>query len=142
MRVRACVVFATIAVLGVGWAGCTHTDYVPPASADGSANDGTLDEFLIVEDTFECSPCFQVCACTPGDTFYSPGKCMTVYCPPEGMWGGPGECGGLGCAEASPEPEAGPEAGPTDAGRDGPDATSAGDSGGDSGMDATDAPGQ
>jgi hypothetical protein len=51
----------------------------------------------------ECNPCFQFCACTPGQTVYSAAQCMTYTCPPTGVWGAMGCTGPSMCPDASEE---------------------------------------
>jgi hypothetical protein len=84
----------------LAWTAC-HSSSVPlPASTGDAASDTGDDGGAIVgqPDGEPCNPCIQVCACTPGFTFYDPGTCTTYTCL-DGAWGGMG-CLGLGCHEA------------------------------------------
>jgi hypothetical protein len=54
-----------------------------------------------------CNPCFQICPCTPGFTFYDPGTCTTYTCL-DGAWGGI-SCVGLGCVDAGEAGDGGEE---------------------------------
>lgn len=64
----------------------------------GTGDDGTVD--VAIEPP--CNPCYQYCACTPGDTVYSPTACMTYSCPGSGVWG-KFNCLGHGCVDAAEE---------------------------------------
>ncbi|HEY1690801.1 MAG TPA: hypothetical protein VGG39_01485 [Polyangiaceae bacterium] len=94
---------ATAAVCGLTWIACSnrpHNSMAVPvdASDDGSSDDGSGIDF----DSGTCSPCGQICACEPGDSFYSPAACGTYTCPSDGIWGGVDWCQGDGCPEAAP----------------------------------------
>ncbi len=131
MRLRAYFVAAGVLTCGVASITCSHTQYAEPPGPDGS-NEGALEDTYFVPDTFECDPCTLVCSCTTGDTYFNPGKCMTVTCGASGMWGG--SCLGLGCEDAEPA-ETGE---PTDGSPDGSDGATNPDASGDA-ADATSA---
>ena len=81
-----------------------------------------------------CNPCFEYCACTPGESLSPPTTCTTTMCPGSGVWGKL-DCPGQGCTDAAEE-EASSE--PSDASTsEGGDAMSATDS---AATDAGDAP--
>ena len=93
-----------LVLAGVTWIACKSSSS-GSASGDDGGDDGGSDVAQQPEGP-ACDPCLQVCACTPGDMYFSPGNCMTVTCGPSGMWGG-GGCVGLGCVDAADDGEAG-----------------------------------
>ncbi len=107
------------------WTACRSSSYpLSPESNPDASDDQSLHEEATPLPP-DCNPCLQVCACTPGDTFFATGSCMTYTCV-SGTWGA-FDCLGLGCDEAGDAPfEVGSEA-------------SAGDSGDSSLADAGDA---
>jgi hypothetical protein len=82
-------------MLLVPWTAC-HASSSPYAGAN-SGDDAAEAESAPEPESAppECNPCFQLCPCTPGDTFFSPGTCTTYTCL-DGAWGG-GGCLGPGC---------------------------------------------
>jgi hypothetical protein len=98
----------------LAWTAC-HSASVPLPASTGDAASDTGEEPIVEQPEGEaCNPCFQVCPCTPGLTFYDPGTCTTYTCL-NGTWGGTG-CGGLGCHDASRDGEGGDATLPQDAG--------------------------
>jgi hypothetical protein len=77
---------------------CKSTGAARPTDSADADDDAALDA-TFTPDSFECNPCFEVCACTLGDTFVSPRDCRTYICE-DGAWGGMG-CVGRGCDDAS-----------------------------------------
>jgi hypothetical protein len=94
MRRRLALTALTAWTLVVAWTAC-HAGTSPAGGNSGgdAADAGSPPETESAPP--ECNPCFQLCACTPGDTFFSPGTCTTYTCV-DGAWGG-GGCLGLGC---------------------------------------------
>ena len=123
-RRRLLLVGFALVWVGAAWAGCKSA----ASSASGSGDDAgdASDDMTAQPDNGQpCNPCLAVCACTPGDTYFSPGNCMTVFCGPSGTWGGVG----LGCMDAADDGEAGETDGTTgDGGGDG--STESGNEGG------------
>lgn len=98
---------ATAAVCGLAWIACSNRPQnsmnVPEDASSDDGPDGSSDDGSGIDlDSGTCSPCGEICACTPGDSFYSPAACGTYTCPASGMWGGATWCQGHGCPEASP----------------------------------------
>jgi hypothetical protein len=98
---------ATAALFAFAWIACSSRpnnamnvpgDASSEGGPDGSSGEGSGIDF----DSGTCSPCGEICACTPGDSFYSQQACGTYTCPPSGVWGGTTWCKGHGCPEAAP----------------------------------------
>jgi hypothetical protein len=88
--------------LGATWIACRGSSSEQPGVDDaGDAGDAGADgDAASDEDTGgECSPCYQACACTPGDQWPAPQACVTYVCGAGGVWG-PFECLGQGCPPA------------------------------------------
>jgi hypothetical protein len=99
---RAWVGLGVSVVASLVWWSCSNSSAGGGGAADaGEAGDDASDAAVIEES--DCNPCFQFCACTPGQTLYSPTLCMTYTCPPNGVWGVMGCTGPSMCADASDE---------------------------------------
>jgi len=128
-----------LGLAGATWIACKSSSS-GSASGDDGGDDGGSDATQQPEGP-TCNPCLQVCACTPGDTYFSPGNCMTVTCGPSGTWGG-GGCVGLGCVDATDDGEAGETDATTEVGAEASAEASADaepESGGEASVDAADA---
>ncbi len=102
MQSRAWVGFGIACLASLAWWSCSNSSASGGGAPDGgeageAATDGTIGEGP------ECNPCFQFCACTPGEMVYSAAQCMTYTCPPTGVWGATGCTGPSMCADASDE---------------------------------------
>ena len=130
MQSRAWVGFGFSVVASVVWWSCSDSSAGGGGATDaGEGGDDAIDGAVIEES--DCNPCFQFCACTPGETLYSPTQCTTFTCPPNGVWGAMGCTGPSKCVDASDEQPVAADAsgeaasdalgdGPTDASSDAP----------------------
>jgi len=106
---RAWAGFGVSVVASLVWWSCSNSSAGGGGAADaGEAGDDASDS-AVVEET-ECNPCFQLCACTPGQPVYSPKQCMKYTCPPNGVWGSLGCTGPSMCVDASDEQPAATDA--------------------------------
>jgi hypothetical protein len=115
------------------WWSCSNSSAGGGGAADAGEAGNDASDGAVIEGP-DCNPCFQFCACTPGQMLYSPAQCMTFTCPPNGVWGAMGCTGPSMCVDASDEQPAAMDAA-TDASGDA--ATDAhGDASGDAPSDA------
>jgi hypothetical protein len=142
MRFQLALPAALVFAFAATWVACHGSSSEQAGVEDaGEAGEGDDDVFAPSGDDSgtECTPCYQACACTPGDQWPAPQACATYTCGPGGTWG-PFECLGHGCPQP---PDAGTDAShdaredaPGDAPADGPE-----DAPGDGAIDvAADAP--
>jgi len=120
-----------LVVAGLTWLACKSSSS-GSAGGDDGGDDGS--DSAQQPEGPECNPCLQVCACTAGDMYFSPGNCMTVTCGPSGTWGG-GGCVGLGCVDATDDGEAGETDATTEVSAEG-SAEAGPESGGEASVDA------
>lgn len=103
VQFRPSVTFAATLLAGAAWWACSNSS----AGGGGGPDAGEAGEDVTVDvqSEPECDPCYDYCACTPGDSVYSPTACMTYVCPGSGVWG-KFDCLGHGCMDAAEEEEA------------------------------------
>jgi hypothetical protein len=90
---------ALILAFGATWIACRGSSS-EQAGVDDAGDAGADVDAASDEDAgCGCSPCYQACACTPGDQWPAPQACATYVCGAGGMWG-PFECLGKGCPPA------------------------------------------
>jgi hypothetical protein len=106
---RAWVGFGFSVVASLVWWSCSNSSAGGGGATDAGAGGDDASDGAVIEES-ECNPCFQFCACIPGQTLYSPTQCMTFTCPPNGVWGAMGCTGPSMCVDASDEQPAAPDA--------------------------------
>ncbi len=94
--------FGVVVVASAAWWSCSNSSAGGGAGPDGGEAGEDASDVTMAEGP-ECNPCFQFCACRPGEMVYSAAQCMTYTCPPNGVWGAMGCTGPSMCADASDE---------------------------------------
>lgn len=95
--------FGVIVFASAAWWSCSSSSAGGSGGGGPDGGEAGDDASDVTIEQPECNPCFQICACTPGDMVYSPTACMTFTCPPTGVWGEMGCTGPSKCGDASDE---------------------------------------
>ncbi len=90
---------ALVLVFGTAWIACKGSSPAQPGVEDAGDAAADVDATSDEDTGGQCSPCYQACACMPGDQWPAPQACVTYVCSGSGMWG-PFECLGPGCPPA------------------------------------------
>jgi hypothetical protein len=83
---RTALTVLALLLVGASWTSCSSSSNGAAPADAGSDADGTAMDSTIQEDS-GCNPCFEVCGCTPGDTFVINGACKTITCGSSEQWG-------------------------------------------------------